>query len=71
MAKKKITSKSFSFEGFDFKKWLISVEKPLVAIVTSTATMLQTQNPELSAVIGLVSTLAYNAIKYFVKEYSV
>lgn len=65
----KILSENFSFKGFSFRKWLVSVEKPLIAIVSSTAAMLQTQNPELSVGIGLATTLIYNVVKYFVKEY--
>jgi hypothetical protein len=61
--------RSFSFAGFDFFKWFVSVEKPLIAIIATTVAMLETANPEYSVFIGVVSTLIYNAIKFFVKKY--
>lgn len=61
--------KNFSFAGFDFFKWLVSIEKPLIAIIATTVTLLETANPEYSVFIGVVSTLIYNALKFFIKKY--
>lgn len=61
--------KSFSFAGFDFFKWLVSVEKPIIAILATTVAMLETANPEYAVAIGIVSTLIYNALKFFLKQY--
>lgn len=61
--------RNFSFAGFDFFKWLVSVEKPLIAIVATTIAMIETANPEYSVAIGIASTLIYNALKFFIKKY--
>ena len=60
---------SLSFAGFDFFKWIVSIEKPVIAILATTVTLLETSNPEYSVVIGVVSTLVYNALKFFIKKY--
>lgn len=71
MAKKaKVISTSMSFDGFDYKKLLLSMEKPLVGLATAVIVDLQIQAPHYSAAIGIVGTLVYASIKYFVKEYS-
>ena len=75
MVKQKITSPSGlkdplnGFKGFNFIKLLVSLERPLIAILATLIPYMQTQNPALAGVIGASGTLIYSALKYFVKEY--
>jgi hypothetical protein len=65
-----VTSKANSFDGFDFKKLVISLEKPLVGLITAVITEVQVQNPALAGLAGVVGTIFYSTVKYFVKEYT-
>ena len=69
MVNTKILSPTMSFKGFDYKKLLLSLEKPLVGLTVAFFAQLALQVPAYSAIIGGVGTVIYNATKYFFNEY--
>jgi len=73
LKKGKVVSASFSFEGWEFSKWLVGhwktikeVAKPLVPYYLSWMNGLPT---EWSLLIAALSTGILSALEYFIKEY--
>ena len=70
MAKKKIFKTSYSFGGWNWKKFLVGLERPLVALITAAGTYWASQSPGLAAIISASVMLLHSIIKYYVKEYA-
>lgn len=72
MTNKKITSPKRSFKGFDWKKWVLSNEKPVIALLGSIIVFATEVSPKFAIIaggIGLSSVKVYNLAKFFFKEY--
>ena len=68
----KIVSAKFSFEGWDWKKYIDSMEKPLIALLLPVGYLLE-QKMYLEALstlgIGIVAVSLYSAIKFYFNSY--
>ena len=61
-------SKAFSFNGWNLKTWLASLEKPLVALVGAMVIYFSTNNPAFAGIAGALASLLYALIKFYVKD---
>ena len=70
MTNGKVVSASFSMTGWDWKKFLAGLERPLTALITATAAYFITADPALASIIGGIETVLHSIIKYYVLEYT-
>lgn len=61
-------SKSFSFEGWNYKRFIRGRKKLIIAAVGYIGGFIVTSNPAISGIVAAGSELIYAILEYFLKE---